>query len=156
MVNGQIILKKKVAQDDKIDTYFGRFGITHRNLGLKMQVSTQDIVVFHGGKRVKLQWSDNASLKNTKWVTLLAFNQATVFVYIQLNVFCPSSSMDLKVTKNCSLTVTLRHSVKFMVVRHTKVWKRRHFQQHYLGFYTLDSHHLSTSVGGLLGRNSWT
>ena len=60
--------------------------------------------------------------------------------------------MDLRLTKNCSLTVTLRHSVKFTIIKHTKVWKRRHDQQDYLGFYTLDSRHLSASVHGLLGR----
>lgn len=60
--------------------------------------------------------------------------------------------MELRLANNCSLTVTLRHSVKFMVIRHTKVWKRRHDHQDYLGFYTLDSHHLSPSVHGLLGK----
>uniref|UniRef100_A0A3P8QDP1 Inter-alpha-trypsin inhibitor heavy chain H3 n=1 Tax=Astatotilapia calliptera TaxID=8154 RepID=A0A3P8QDP1_ASTCA len=58
----------------------------------------------------------------------------------------------LNLVKNCSLTVTLRHSVKFRVIRHTKVWKRRHDHQDYLGFYTLDSQHLSASVHGLLGQ----
>uniref|UniRef100_A0A3P9BYC4 Inter-alpha-trypsin inhibitor heavy chain H3 n=1 Tax=Maylandia zebra TaxID=106582 RepID=A0A3P9BYC4_9CICH len=48
--------------------------------------------------------------------------------------------------------MTLRHSVKFRVIRHTKVWKRRHDHQDYLGFYTLDSQHLSASVHGLLGQ----
>uniref|UniRef100_A0A8P4KJV5 Inter-alpha-trypsin inhibitor heavy chain H3 n=1 Tax=Dicentrarchus labrax TaxID=13489 RepID=A0A8P4KJV5_DICLA len=61
-------------------------------------------------------------------------------------IFCEN------LTKNCCLTVTLRHSVKFMVIRHKKVWKRRREHQDYLGFYTLDSHHLSASVHGLLGQ----
>ncbi|KAM7402532.1 hypothetical protein PAMP_017760 [Pampus punctatissimus] len=126
VVNGQIIGKKEVVPDGNINTYFGRFGITHQKLGVKLEVSTQDISVFHNGKQVKLLWSDITFLKET--------------------------NMDLNLTKNCSLTVTLRHSVKFMVIRHTKVWKRRHDQQDYLGFYTLDSHHLSTSVHGLLGQ----
>ncbi|KAM7423107.1 hypothetical protein PAMA_010911 [Pampus argenteus] len=126
VVNGQIIGKKKVVPDGNINTYFGRFGITHQKLGVKLEVSTQDISVFHNGKQVKLLWSDIAFLKET--------------------------NMELNLTKNCSLTVTLRHSVKFMVIRHTKVWKRRHDKQDYLGFYTLDSHHLSTSVHGLLGQ----
>uniref|UniRef100_A0A673BAQ9 Inter-alpha-trypsin inhibitor heavy chain H3 n=1 Tax=Sphaeramia orbicularis TaxID=375764 RepID=A0A673BAQ9_9TELE len=65
---------------------------------------------------------------------------------------CLSSSLHLKLAKNCSLTVTLKHSVKFMIIKHTKVWKRRHDQQDYLGFYTLDSHHMSSSVHGLLGK----
>lgn len=59
--------------------------------------------------------------------------------------------MDLRLVKNCSLTVTLKHSVKFEVIKHSKVWKRRHEHQEYLGFYTLDDHHLSASVHGLLG-----
>lgn len=59
--------------------------------------------------------------------------------------------MDLRLVKNCSLTVTLKHAVKFEVIKHSKVWKRRHEHQEYLGFYTLDSHHLSASVHGLLG-----
>lgn len=60
--------------------------------------------------------------------------------------------MDLSLVNNCSLTVALRHFVKFLVVRHTKVWKRRGDHQDYLGFYTLESHHTSPSVHGLLGK----
>lgn len=61
-----------------------------------------------------------------------------------------SFSMEIRL-KNCSLTVTLRHTIKFEVIKHSKVWKRHHDHQEYLGFYTLDSHHLSASVHGLLG-----
>ncbi|XP_076739910.1 inter-alpha-trypsin inhibitor heavy chain H3 isoform X4 [Maylandia zebra] len=126
VVNGQIISKKKVALDGNVNTYFGRFGITHQNLGVRLDVSIQDISVFYNDKQVKLLWSDATSLRD--------------------------ANMELNLVKNCSLTVTLRHSVKFRVIRHTKVWKRRHDHQDYLGFYTLDSQHLSASVHGLLGQ----
>ncbi|XP_058487912.1 inter-alpha-trypsin inhibitor heavy chain H3-like isoform X1 [Solea solea] len=126
LVNGQIIGKKTVVPDANANTYFGRFGISHQKLGVRLEVSTEEISVFHDGKHVKLLWSDTASIKET--------------------------NMDLKLTKNCSLTVTLRHYVKFMVIKHTKVWKRRHDQQDYLGFYTVDSHHVPASVHGLLGQ----
>uniref|UniRef100_A0A3Q1GXL8 Inter-alpha-trypsin inhibitor heavy chain H3 n=1 Tax=Acanthochromis polyacanthus TaxID=80966 RepID=A0A3Q1GXL8_9TELE len=126
VVNGQLIAKKKFVPNGKSNTYFGRFGITHQKLDVRLDVSTQEISVFHNGKQVTLLWSDTASLKET--------------------------DLDLRLTDNCSLTVTLRHSVKFMIIRHTKVWKRRHDQQDYLGFYTLDCHHLSASVHGLLGQ----
>ncbi|XP_027135463.1 inter-alpha-trypsin inhibitor heavy chain H3 isoform X2 [Larimichthys crocea] len=126
VVNGQIIGKKKVVSDGNINTYFGRFGIIHEKLRVRLEVSTEDITVFHDGKQIKMLWSDTASIKET--------------------------NLDFSLTKNCSLTVTLRHSVKFMVIRHTKVWKRRRDHQDYLGFYTLDSHHLSASVHGLLGQ----
>ncbi|XP_077948480.1 inter-alpha-trypsin inhibitor heavy chain H3-like isoform X2 [Gasterosteus aculeatus] len=125
-VNGQIIGKKKVVQDGNTNTYFGRFGIVHQKLRLKLEVSTQEIFVFHEEKQIKLLWSDTDSVREM--------------------------NLDFTLTKNCTLTVTLRHSVRFMVIRHTKVWRRRHDQQDYLGFYTLDSHHMSASVHGLLGQ----
>uniref|UniRef100_A0A8C8F972 Inter-alpha-trypsin inhibitor heavy chain H3 n=1 Tax=Oncorhynchus tshawytscha TaxID=74940 RepID=A0A8C8F972_ONCTS len=65
----------------------------------------------------------------------------------QAKLFC----MDLQVTKDRSLTVTLRDSVRFVVILH-KVWKQHPYHQDYLGFYTLDSHLLSPSVHGLLGQ----
>ncbi|XP_061641307.1 inter-alpha-trypsin inhibitor heavy chain H3-like isoform X2 [Phyllopteryx taeniolatus] len=102
VVNGEIFGKKKFVPDQKMNTYFGRLGISHKALGVRLEVNTQDISVFREGKQVKkILWTDFASLKDTK---------------------------------------------------HTKVWKRRHDQQNYLGFYTLDSHHLSHSVHGLLGQ----
>uniref|UniRef100_A0A4W5NR70 Inter-alpha-trypsin inhibitor heavy chain H3 n=1 Tax=Hucho hucho TaxID=62062 RepID=A0A4W5NR70_9TELE len=125
LVNGQTIGDKKVAPDGKVNTYFGRFGIVHQGLGVRLEVTTRDITVSQDGKQAKLFWSDSASLKGT--------------------------NMDLQVTKDRSLTVTLRDSVRFVVILH-KVWKQHPYHQDYLGFYTLDSHLLSPSVHGLLGQ----
>uniref|UniRef100_A0A672MDA7 Inter-alpha-trypsin inhibitor heavy chain H3 n=1 Tax=Sinocyclocheilus grahami TaxID=75366 RepID=A0A672MDA7_SINGR len=61
------------------------------------------------------------------------------------------SSMDLRVIKDLSLTVTLRNSVRFLIILH-KIWQKHPYHQDYLGFYTLDSHHLSNNVHGLLGQ----
>uniref|UniRef100_A0AAZ3PE76 Inter-alpha-trypsin inhibitor heavy chain H3 n=1 Tax=Oncorhynchus tshawytscha TaxID=74940 RepID=A0AAZ3PE76_ONCTS len=115
LVNGQTIGDKKVAPDGKVNTYFGRFGIVHQGLGVRLEVTTHDITVSQNGKQAKL--------------------------------FC----LDLQVTKDRSLTVTLRDSVRFVVILH-KVWKQHPYHQDYLGFYTLDSHLLSPSVHGLLGQ----
>uniref|UniRef100_A0A667Z278 Inter-alpha-trypsin inhibitor heavy chain H3 n=1 Tax=Myripristis murdjan TaxID=586833 RepID=A0A667Z278_9TELE len=115
LVNGQIIEKKKVHPDGKISTYFGRFGIIHQTLGVRLEVTTEDI-----------------SVNTTK--------------------FLQAVSHPGLLTENCSLTVTMRDSVKFMIIRHTKVWQKRHYQQDYLGFYTLDSHLLSPVAHGLLGQ----
>ncbi|XP_068449933.1 inter-alpha-trypsin inhibitor heavy chain H3a [Clinocottus analis] len=125
LVNGQVIGDKKIAPDGKINTYFCRFGIQHRTLGVKLEVSTQDISVFQDGKRVTLLWSDTASLKGP--------------------------NVDLFLTKDRSLTVTLKDSVKFVILLH-KVWEKHPYHRDYLGFYTLDSHLLSPSVHGLLGQ----
>ena len=66
LVNGQTIGDKKVAPDGKINSYFGRFGIIHKTLGVRLEVTTEDISVLQDGKRVKLQWSDTAALKGRK------------------------------------------------------------------------------------------
>ncbi|XP_067359338.1 inter-alpha-trypsin inhibitor heavy chain H3-like isoform X2 [Channa argus] len=124
-VNGQIIGDKKTPPNGKINTYFWRFGIVHQTLGVRLMVSTQDISVFQGGKRVKLLWSDTASLKRP--------------------------NMDLLVQKDRSLTVTLKDSVKFVILLH-KVWQKHPYHRDYLGFYTLDTHLFSSSVHGLLGQ----
>uniref|UniRef100_A0A674DN74 Inter-alpha-trypsin inhibitor heavy chain H3 n=1 Tax=Salmo trutta TaxID=8032 RepID=A0A674DN74_SALTR len=125
LVNGQTIGDKKVAPDGKVNAYFGRFGIVHQGLGVRLEVTTHDITVSQDGKQAKLLWSDTASLKG--------------------------ANLDLQVTKDRSLTVTLRDSVRFVVILH-KVWKQHPYHQDYLGFYTLDSHLLSPSVHGLLGQ----
>ncbi|XP_059185016.1 inter-alpha-trypsin inhibitor heavy chain H3-like [Centropristis striata] len=125
LVNGQTIGDKKIPPDGKINTYFWRFGIVHQTLGVRLEVSTRDISVFQDGKRVKLLWSDTASVKGP--------------------------NVDLLLTKDRSLTVTLKDSVKFVILLH-KVWAKHPYHQDYLGFYTLDSHLLSPSVHGLLGQ----
>uniref|UniRef100_A0A672I222 Inter-alpha-trypsin inhibitor heavy chain H3 n=1 Tax=Salarias fasciatus TaxID=181472 RepID=A0A672I222_SALFA len=56
---------------------------------------------------------------------------------------------DRRILRN--LTVTLKDSVKFVIVLH-KVWAKHPYHRDYLGFYTVDSHLLSPSVHGLLGQ----
>lgn len=79
--------------------------------------------------------------------------QITSSLITELIIVFPSflsSSVDIVVTKDRSLTVTLKNSVKFVVLLH-KVWEKHPYHRNYLGFYTLDSHLLSSSVHGLLG-----
>uniref|UniRef100_A0A8C7ZGC1 Inter-alpha-trypsin inhibitor heavy chain H3 n=1 Tax=Oryzias sinensis TaxID=183150 RepID=A0A8C7ZGC1_9TELE len=123
LVNGEVIGDKQIPPDGKINTYFWRFGIIHKTLRVRLEVSTEEISVFQEEKLVKLLWSDTASLD--------------------------IPSLNLKVTKDRSLTVTLKDSVKFVILLH-KVWKNHPYHRDYLGFYTLDSHLLSPAVHGLL------
>ncbi|CAN9512531.1 unnamed protein product [Ophioblennius macclurei] len=124
-VNGQVIGDKKISPDGNMNTYFGSFGIIHQTLGVRMKVDTQEISVFQDNKQVKLLWSDAAALKGL--------------------------NMDVLVTKDGRLTVTLKDSVKFVILLH-KVWAKHPYHRDYLGFYTLDSHLLSPSVHGMLGQ----
>lgn len=65
LVNGQIIGDKKIPPDGVINTYFYRFGITHRALGVRLEVTTEVIKVYQDGKGFRLLWSE-ASLKGSK------------------------------------------------------------------------------------------
>ncbi|KAK7898984.1 hypothetical protein WMY93_019837 [Mugilogobius chulae] len=125
-VNGEIIGKIVAGDEANMKTYFGRFGITHDSLGVRLDVSTEDISVTQDGQHIQLLWTNACVVQGP--------------------------NVKIRLTSNGSLMVTIRHAVKFMVVKHAKVWKRRHDQQKYLGFYSLDSHHLSPSVHGLLGQ----
>uniref|UniRef100_A0AAX7T731 Inter-alpha-trypsin inhibitor heavy chain H3 n=1 Tax=Astatotilapia calliptera TaxID=8154 RepID=A0AAX7T731_ASTCA len=66
LVNGEIIGDKKTPPDGKINTYFWRFGIVHQTLGVRLEVSTEDISLFQDGKWVKLLWSDASQQKKKK------------------------------------------------------------------------------------------
>ncbi|XP_043107936.1 inter-alpha-trypsin inhibitor heavy chain H3a [Puntigrus tetrazona] len=125
VVNGQTIGDKKVIPGSTMHTYFGRFGIVHEKFGIRLMVSTKEIVVSEKGKRAKFFWTDTATVKGP--------------------------NMDLHVIKDRSLTVTLRNSVKFLIILH-KVWQKHPYHQDYLGFYTLDSHLFSSNVHGMLGQ----
>lgn len=70
-MNGQIIGKKKFSADAKNNTYFGRFSVNHQKLGVKLDVSIDDILVFNNGKQIRLKWSDAASIKEARCVILL-------------------------------------------------------------------------------------
>uniref|UniRef100_A0A8C6V1B0 Inter-alpha-trypsin inhibitor heavy chain H3 n=1 Tax=Neogobius melanostomus TaxID=47308 RepID=A0A8C6V1B0_9GOBI len=82
------------------------------------------------GVNLEVSTQDISVFQNGNWVKLL---------------------MDLLLTKDRSLTVTLKDSVKFVILLH-KVWKKHPYHRDYLGFYTLDSHLLSPNVHGLLGQ----
>ncbi|XP_061075714.1 inter-alpha-trypsin inhibitor heavy chain H3-like isoform X1 [Conger conger] len=125
VVNAQTIGDKKVDPGSRINTYFGRFGILHKKLGFQLEVTTQSITVLQSGTQTSLSWSTTESFK---W-----------------------PSIDLQVTKDRSLTVALKDSVKFIIILH-KVWEKHPYHRDYLGFYTLDSHLLSPAVHGLLGQ----
>ncbi|KAK1799552.1 hypothetical protein P4O66_000433 [Electrophorus voltai] len=125
VVNGQTIGDKKMISGSTTHTYFGHFGIIHEEFGIRVMVTTREITVSEQGKQKTILWSEMSSVKGV--------------------------NMDLQVTKDRSLTVSLRNSVKFVIILH-KVWKEHPYHQDYLGFYTLDSHLLSQRVHGVIGQ----
>uniref|UniRef100_A0A672P1A7 Inter-alpha-trypsin inhibitor heavy chain H3 n=1 Tax=Sinocyclocheilus grahami TaxID=75366 RepID=A0A672P1A7_SINGR len=66
VVNGQIIGDKKVIPGNKMHTYFGRFGIIHEKFGIRLMVSTKEILVSERGKQAKFSWTNNKTLDGLK------------------------------------------------------------------------------------------
>uniref|UniRef100_A0A673B6S2 Inter-alpha-trypsin inhibitor heavy chain H3 n=1 Tax=Sphaeramia orbicularis TaxID=375764 RepID=A0A673B6S2_9TELE len=122
LVNGQIIGDKKIPPDGKINTYFWRFGIIHRTLGVRLEVTTRDISIFQDGHRV-----------NT----------------IALQSRCCTHN-GLAVTAG-QMQYNMHEYITFLILLH-KVWEKHPYHRDYLGFYTLDSHLMTPNVHGLLGQ----
>uniref|UniRef100_UPI00398E6FCD inter-alpha-trypsin inhibitor heavy chain H3-like n=1 Tax=Pristiophorus japonicus TaxID=55135 RepID=UPI00398E6FCD len=125
VVNGQLIGEKKIENNEKINTYFGKFGIVNNKMDVKVEVSTEVITVFHGEDKIIFPWSATASL--TK------------------------ESFSISILKEKNLTLTIGDDATFVIVLH-RVWKNHPLHRDFLGFYTLDSHRLSNITHGLLGQ----
>ncbi|XP_041047539.1 inter-alpha-trypsin inhibitor heavy chain H3-like [Carcharodon carcharias] len=125
VVNGELIGEKKIENIDKINTYFGKFGIVNNRMDMKVEVSTKMITVFHGEDKIIFPWSATASL--TK------------------------ESFSISIMKERNLTLTMGDDATFVIVLH-RVWKNHPLHRDFLGFYTIDSHRLSNMTHGLLGQ----
>ncbi|XP_078270186.1 LOW QUALITY PROTEIN: inter-alpha-trypsin inhibitor heavy chain H3a [Rhinoraja longicauda] len=125
VVNGQLIGDKKVEKNDKLSTYFGKFGIMNSNMDVKVEVSTQAITVFHGEDKMVFPWSATASVTKR--------------------------SFSISIVKERNLTLRMGDDATFVIVLH-RVWKYHPLHRDFLGFYTLDSHRLSSVTHGLLGQ----
>ncbi|XP_072328845.1 inter-alpha-trypsin inhibitor heavy chain H3-like isoform X49 [Scyliorhinus torazame] len=125
VINGQLIGEKKIETNKKINTYFGKFGIGNEKAGVKVEVSTQTITVFHGEDKIIFPWSATAYLAR--------------------------ESFSISIVKEKNLTLTMGDDATFVIVLH-RVWKNHPLHRDFLGFYTLDSHRLSNRTHGLIGQ----
>ncbi|XP_043934858.1 inter-alpha-trypsin inhibitor heavy chain H3-like isoform X2 [Protopterus annectens] len=125
-VNGQIIGNKKAAgKAETSNTYFGKFGIIHKPLGMKIEVTPEVIAVHSGETKTVFSWMDTASLQH--------------------------ESLKLVITKETSLSVTFGDGATIVILLH-RVWKKHPLHQDFLGLYTLDERRFSTQTHGLLGQ----
>ncbi|XP_072928821.1 inter-alpha-trypsin inhibitor heavy chain H3-like [Hemitrygon akajei] len=125
VVNGQLIGDKKIENNKKINTYFGRFGIMNNNMDIKFEVSTEAITVFHRKEKMIFPWSATASIME--------------------------QSFSISIMKEKNVTVTIGDDATFVILLH-RVWKYHPLHRDFLGFYTLKGHQLSNKTHGLLGQ----
>ncbi|XP_026549236.1 inter-alpha-trypsin inhibitor heavy chain H3-like [Notechis scutatus] len=124
-VNGQLIGDKKSINNVKPqNTYFGKFGITTMNRNVRLEITTQNIILQNGMKRRVFSWFHEVGLQH--------------------------SGLTLMIKRKQSVEVSMDNGAKFIVVLH-QVWKHP-VHQDFLGFYMMDSHRLSEQTHGLLGN----
>ncbi|XP_038668463.1 inter-alpha-trypsin inhibitor heavy chain H3-like isoform X2 [Scyliorhinus canicula] len=124
-VNGQLIGDKKTENNQKLNTYFGKFGLENKKTNMKITVTTEIIIIYYSEEKIILPWSTTATLTY--------------------------ESFSVCVMQEKNLTVTMGNGATFVIVLH-RVWKNHPLHRDFLGFYTLDSHRLSNRTHGLLGQ----
>ncbi|KAM3914811.1 inter-alpha-trypsin inhibitor heavy chain H3-like [Leptodactylus fuscus] len=124
-VNGELIGNKKVDNVISNETYFGRFGIIHREMKIRIEVTTEKITILNHKDRKTFSW------EKTKSISKEGFN--------------------LVVNKRSDVTFSFGEGATFVIILH-EVWKGHPLHRDFLGFYTLDDHTFSDGVHGLLGQ----
>ncbi|XP_063147954.1 inter-alpha-trypsin inhibitor heavy chain H3-like [Candoia aspera] len=125
-VNGQLIGDKKSINDVRPqNTYFGKLGIVTMKRNVRLEITTQKIILQNGMERTVFSWLDEVILQQP--------------------------SLTLIIKRKRSLEVSVDNGAKFVVVLH-QVWKKHPLHQDFLGFYMVDSHRLSEQTHGLLGQ----
>lgn len=63
-VNGQLIGDKKSINNVRPqNTYFGKLGIVTMNRNVRLEITTQNIILQNGGKRRVFSWLDEVALQ---------------------------------------------------------------------------------------------
>lgn len=66
-VNGQLIGDKKTENNQKITTYFGKFGLENRKINLRISVTTEVITIFYNKDKTIIPWSTTATVMNERY-----------------------------------------------------------------------------------------
>ncbi|KAM3848235.1 inter-alpha-trypsin inhibitor heavy chain H3-like [Vipera latastei] len=125
-INGQLIGDKRSINNVRPQiTYFGKLGIVTMNQNVRLEITTQNIILQNGMKRRVFSWLHEVILQQ------------------------PSLTLIIKQKRN--VEVSMDNGAKFVVVLH-QVWKKHPVLRDFLGFYMVDSHRLSEQTHGLLGQ----
>ncbi|XP_075039208.1 inter-alpha-trypsin inhibitor heavy chain H3-like [Mixophyes fleayi] len=125
-VNGELIGMKKTGNNVTTHaTYFGRLGIINREMRLRIEVTTETIIILHHKKRETFTWE-----------TITSINK---------------NGFNLIINKKNNVIFSFGEGATFLIILH-EVRKDHPLHRDFLGFYTLDDHKFSARVHGLLGQ----
>ncbi|XP_075455532.1 inter-alpha-trypsin inhibitor heavy chain H2 [Ascaphus truei] len=124
VINGQIVAAKQ-SKDDKINTFFGTFGMYFKKQNLKIEISTEKITLKDGSYSRIMSWAESSSLTR--------------------------DSLAVSVKKNSNVTITVNEDLTFLIVLH-RVWKNHPVNVDFLGIYIPPTNKFSPTVHGLIGQ----
>ncbi|CAM5086075.1 unnamed protein product [Eretmochelys imbricata] len=124
VINGQLTGAKK-QENKKLSTYFGKIGFYFKNKGLKVEISTETIILKDGSYSTALSWSDTGSIIRKRLL--------------------------VSVKKERTVTITMDTEMSFMVLLH-RVWKNHPVNVDFLGIYIPPTNRFSPSAHGLIGQ----
>ncbi|CAM4480925.1 unnamed protein product [Lepidochelys olivacea] len=124
VINGQLTGAKK-QENKKLSTYFGKIGFYFKNKGLKVEISTETIILKDGSYSTALSWSDTGSIIRKRLL--------------------------VSVKKERTVTIAMDTEMSFMVLLH-RVWKNHPVNVDFLGIYIPPTNRFSPSAHGLIGQ----
>ncbi|XP_054447082.1 inter-alpha-trypsin inhibitor heavy chain H2 [Pteronotus mesoamericanus] len=124
LVNGQLIGAKK-PRNEKLSTYFGKLGFYFQSEDMKIEISTESIILNQGTRTSVLSWSDTAQVIHQRVL--------------------------VSVKKEKTVTITLDKEISFSVLLH-RVWKKHPINVDFLGIYIPSSNKFSPKAHGLIGQ----
>ncbi|XP_038247207.1 inter-alpha-trypsin inhibitor heavy chain H2 [Dermochelys coriacea] len=124
VINGQLIGAKK-QENKKLSTYFGKIGFYFKNKDLKVEISTETIILKDRSYSTALSWSDTGSIIRKRLL--------------------------VSVKKDRTVTIAMDTEMSFMVLLH-RVWKNHPVNVDFLGIYIPPTNRFSPSAHGLIGQ----
>uniref|UniRef100_H3AMP0 Inter-alpha-trypsin inhibitor heavy chain 2 n=1 Tax=Latimeria chalumnae TaxID=7897 RepID=H3AMP0_LATCH len=124
VVNGQLIGAKNHDENKKLRTYFGAIGIYLSKQNVKVEVTTERIILKRGRHYSFIPWAETGIM---------------------------NLSVTITVNKESNITVTVNKEMSFFVLLH-RVWKKHPLNVDFLGIYIPPSNKFSLNVHGLIGQ----
>uniref|UniRef100_A0A8C6VFH5 Inter-alpha-trypsin inhibitor heavy chain H3 n=1 Tax=Naja naja TaxID=35670 RepID=A0A8C6VFH5_NAJNA len=124
----EIVVAGRITDNDLnsiTNTYFGKLGIVTMNRNVRLEITTQNIILQNGVKTRVFSWLDEIALQQ--------------------------AGLTLIIKRKRSVEVSMDNGATFVVVLH-QVWKKHPLHRDFLGFYMMDSHRLSEQTHGLIGQ----
>ncbi|KAM9186257.1 inter-alpha-trypsin inhibitor heavy chain H3 [Dugong dugon] len=125
-VNGQIIGDKIASPDSQTrKTYFGKLGIANAQMDLRIEVTTEKIILWNGAVQSTFSWLDTVTVTQ--------------------------DGLSVTINRKKNMAVSFGDGITFVVVLH-QMWKKHPVHHDFLGFYVVDSRRMSAQTHGLLGQ----